>query len=96
MMWIIVIVWVTAILLNFYCSFLYSSLYNNGTTNESGRVSLSKLNRALSNKKTLAQGEALKYCKRCYITFLYLFYIGIVGAAIEVIYAAITKHNNKL
>src|ERR1700722_18560218 len=92
MTWVIIIVWTIALLLNFYCGFLYLGLYNTGITNESGRISLGKLNRALNNKKTQAQTNDIRYCKQCYIAFLCLFYIGIVGAVIEVIYAAIIAH----
>ena len=84
MAWFIVIVWIIAFALNLYCGVLYSDLYKNGLTNEVGRVSLSKLNRALNSAKTEAQRNGVRYCKQCYIAFLSLFYIGITGAFIEV------------
>lgn len=93
MMWVIIIVWIIAILLNFYCGFLYLGLYNKGLTNENGRISLNKLNRALNNEKIQAQRNDIRYCKQCYIAFLFLFYIGIIGAVIEVIHAATIAHH---
>lgn len=92
MMWVIIIVWIVALALNFYCGVLYSSLYNNGLTNEIGRISLGKLNRALNKAKNQAQKDGIRYCKQWYIAFLFLFYIGIIGAVITIIQAANIAH----
>ena len=85
---IIFIVWSLAILLNLYCGALFMKLYNTGLTNEPGRINFGKLKRAYNSAKKEEDKKAIKYCKKIYSTFLLLFYLGIISAAIEFIHAA--------
>lgn len=88
MNWIIISIFIIAGVANIIISIRFSNLYREGVIPGSGRISLSKLNRALKNAKNEADRKEIMQYRRWHILYLICFYVALAGIIISIFESA--------
>jgi len=83
----LIIIWTITLLLNFYCGYFYYLLYRDGLIHGSGRISLGKLNQAMSFAKNTSQKEVIKKLRNWYLASLFMLCLGVLTGVVAVFLA---------